>query len=202
MDNSNFTKDDYLQMSGRAGRRGMDTKGNIIFYGNIDYLSLMKSDLPEITGSTNPINSNYKVLNKDSIFENILNPERQNIVIENCQISNEKKLIWNLRKYQGISAFSLTLSKLEKEIFMKHDSDKEIYLLSKIESLISKNDNLLEEFKMKKIIDENKVELIKEYIDVVINIYNSLNKDKYLIIRKTLKNIFDTFNKILFNYII
>ena len=116
--------------------------------------------------------------------------------------SNEKKLIWNLRKYQGISAFSLTLSKLEKEIFMKHDSDKEIYLLSKIESLISKNDNLLEEFKMKKIIDENKVELIKEYIDVVINIYNSLNKDKYLIIRKTLKNIFDTFNKILFNYII
>ena len=85
---------------------------------------------------------------------------------------------------------------------MKHDSDKEIYLLSKIESLISKNDNLLEEFKMKKIIDENKVELIIEYIEVVINIYNSLNKDKYLIIRKTLKNIFDTFNKILFNYII
>ena len=77
MDNPNFTKDDYLQMSGRAGRRGMDTKGNIIFYGNIDYLSLMKSDLPEITGSTNPINSNYKVLNKESIFENILNPKRK-----------------------------------------------------------------------------------------------------------------------------
>ena len=40
---------------------------------------------------------------------------------------------------------------------------------------------------MKKIIDENKVELIKEYIDVVINIYNSLNKDKYLIIKKNIK---------------
>tara|TARA_B100002051_G_scaffold273908_1_gene313749 strand:+ start:2511 stop:5339 length:2829 start_codon:yes stop_codon:yes gene_type:complete len=202
MNHPNFTKDDYLQMSGRAGRRGMDTKGNIIFYGNIDYLSLMKSDLPEITGSTNPINSNYKVLNKDSIFENILNPERKNIIIENYQNSNEKKLIWNLRKYRGISEFSSTLLKLEKEIFMKHDSDKEIYLLSKIEVLINQNDNLLEEFKMKKIINENKVELIKEYIDVVINIYNSLNKDKYLILRKTLKNLFDIFNKILFNYII
>ena len=68
-------------------------------------------------------------------------------MIENYQSSNEKKLIWNLRKYQGISEFSLTLPKLEKEIYMKHDSDKEIYLLSKIESLISKNDNLLEDLK-------------------------------------------------------
>ena len=45
-----FTVDDYLQMSGRAGRRGLDTRGNTIFY-NVDYERLMKGELPEIRGS-------------------------------------------------------------------------------------------------------------------------------------------------------
>ena len=49
----------------------------------------MKSDLPEITGSTNPINSNYKVLNKEVYFENIINPKRETIMIK-YQSSNER----------------------------------------------------------------------------------------------------------------
>ena len=32
-----FTQEEYLQMSGRAGRRGKDTQGNIIFYGDCQY---------------------------------------------------------------------------------------------------------------------------------------------------------------------
>ena len=57
-----FTKDEYLQMSGRAGRRGKDTQGNIIFFGELNYLDLMMSDLPNIECNKKPIYSNYKAL--------------------------------------------------------------------------------------------------------------------------------------------
>ena len=84
---------------------------------------------------------------------------------------------------------------LEKELFMKHESDRPLYLLSKIDKLLQKG-KVLEEFKLKKIIDETKINLIKEYINVFIHIHNSLHPQKYIIIRKNLVLLFDIFNKI------
>ena len=135
-----FSKDEYLQMSGRSGRRGHDNQGNIIFYGNIDYLSLIDGNLPDIIGSTNPINTNYNILkdlNKflysDKIFKNFINDKRKIIKIEsyNKPIENHK-LLWYLRKYEKSYQFINQLDSIESELFLKTNQDQEVLLINHI----------------------------------------------------------------------
>ena len=50
-------------MSGRAGRRGLDDRGNIIFHNVKNYLELMKGSLPKLELIEGGVYDTYNIVN-------------------------------------------------------------------------------------------------------------------------------------------
>lgn len=103
-----FKVDNYLQMIGRSGRRGMDREGHII-YANVDWTGLMKGELGEIETTYKNID-NYSIveeLNSDfdtlssNIYKNILDSNEKKVTIKHDRFDSFTKnlLLWKLRDY-------------------------------------------------------------------------------------------------------
>ena len=205
-----ITNENYLQMSGRAGRRGKDTQGNIIFYGDIDHSNLMRSSNPDIIGCSKPIYDNYKVLRRyreegHPIFKNLIHSKREYIQVGkyNTLSSENDKLIWHLRNYKDSIYFISQLYNYEINLYKMNENDRPMYIIQKIYDFINNGKNeIFNCYKLKKLNHYSDLNIIKEYIEILMGIYNNTRKDKYMILRNTCLTVFKTLNYIVFNSII
>ena len=191
--NTNFNNSDYLQMSGRAGRRGHDTSGNIIFY-DIDYKKLIQSGLPTVSGTNKPMYTHYKYIEKlkniktDVVFENFLNDSRKIINTEINEYNRNNMIIfWHLRKYKNyLKCFEKINDKKYDEIVDEYDKCE--YLLNCLQCLFSID--FVDDYKKNKY---NQV--FKNLINVIIVFYNFINNTNK---KENLKKIYDTLKRIIF----
>ena len=171
---------------------------------------MMKSTQPDIKGSKKPIYSNYKALptkymRDNCVFKNMINEEREYINISNATMDEGgRKILWALREYSNACYFILNLSTIEKELYKIDESSRDLFFLKKISSLLcDENFSKTErEYKLRKISHDSMIPIFREYICIFQKIYNNLKNDKYMIILRTTKKIFNEVNKMIFNFII
>ena len=204
-ENTNFTQDDYLQMSGRAGRRGHDSKGNIIFW-NINFNNLMKSELPNINGSNIDINTSYKIknikLNTDKLFTNFINNQRKISNQENI-IINEKwsdLLQWKLRIYNNGNKLINNLDNIESKIFNENiEFNKELIIINYINNTIINNNELVNIYKNNKLTNKKDIDYLIILYNIIIILHNNVHNNKFMLLKKECKKIFTKIKNILIN---
>ena len=198
--NSEFTKDDILQISGRAGRRGHDSSGNVIYYNIDNFKNYIFNENPDIIGSDKNIYKNYNVLEKisnikiDNIYNNIINPDRK-ILNKNMYFDNNY-INWLLR-YSDIIFENNILIKIQTNIeTINNKYDKEICFIKLF------NDTSVIEIYKKNNINDNltdNLSKLKKICNICIIFYNNLD-NLYLDLKKVIYEIFIKLRYIILKY--
>lgn len=208
--NPNYSVSDYLQMSGRAGRRGHDTQGNIIFHGITNYIDLMKGRLPKLSGSDTRLGPSYSVVDRINKNISLKNMEwrinsHKNVLVKSTYSNKVLRLGWALRYYDPVDLFLDNVLTLERDIFMIDESKREDWLFRLVmDNLFCENvDTYHNIYKKNKIDDvENIVNLLKTLIqvaDVMKDIVNLLD-DSYMISKSISTIIFGKLRILIYKY--
>jgi len=205
----NYTTSDYLQMSGRAGRRGHDNQGNIIFHGLPNYFDLMKGHLPKLVGSKVGLGESYSVIkdmNKNLSLENLswrIDLKKNDIKSDITIPIKIQKLAWLLRYYEKSFQFLNEMNKMEKKIFMVEEDDREYWFYR----YIIKGLFDLDEEKYLMIYKKNKID---DVVDIILpnliqiasvhqSIVNSLD-NTFMITKKNSEIIFVNLKTLIYKY--
>jgi len=208
-----FKIDNYLQMIGRSGRRGMDREGHII-YANVDWTGLMKGELGAIESKYNNIN-NYNIIEKlnpdfknmgESTYKNILDSGQYDTVIKTDSYSDETQniLLWKLRDYNDNTiVFINNINKLEMSCKCEITPDSRVkiteYLLSTFFTSNKDSDiwiYIKGIIRLNKLPDDNYkcLKIFQKYLLLIKNIHNILVCDENEHYKFTCSHLKDIFN--------
>jgi superfamily II RNA helicase len=192
-DSNIFTNDDFLQMSGRAGRRGLDVKGNTIFY-DVDYKSILNSENPFIRGNIKCVKNRYKCCTKDitKLFDNYINNDK---IIDDAKytITEYPQIQWLCRKNNKIDVFLEKLENMNRKIFLKELDEPHIHILK----LFTEEKEFITSYKNNKVYN---IKLLKELNVIMVKIYNYLKDKRYNYIKIFIRDIFEKTKKLILNH--
>lgn len=205
---SEYSSTDYLQMSGRAGRRGHDNQGNIIFHNISNYSELMKQKLPKIEGSMKHINPSYQILSKlnknislTNLFKNPINEKNKELIQTNIHCHpNYQLLLWKLRYFKNSELFLKHFEKIEKQLFLDDHKIQYLFSLLNTQLLDFDDSTIYTDFKLKKISKNENYYRFKIIGNIVRDICNSLNKKNYKITIDTSYELFTICKQMIYNH--
>ena len=218
-DSTGFQIDNYLQMIGRSGRRGMDREGHII-YANVNWTGLMKGELGEIESPYKNID-NYSILGKlnedfkditQAVYSNILDSDKDKVIKKEDHYYDsytQNILLWKMRDYNEKTInFINNLMKLEMSCKIEINSDSRLklskYLVTSF--MCQEEDKFM--IYVKGILKFNKLpnddyeclKTFQKYLLLIKNIHNVLEGDEddyYKFTCIHLKDLFNTYKNII-----
>jgi hypothetical protein len=209
-----YTTSDYLQMSGRAGRRGKDKQGNILFHGIPEdiYLPLMKGDLPSIVGSPKPMYESYNVLRNhgftlSNLYQSRIHEGTEPLSSREFHYPDSRffKLLWYFRYYEKGVSFVENISSLERRLFRVSEGDRVSTLWGYLsDNLYELSEEVIHSYQQHKIEESYDSLVVLEHLRhlgyICRHLVNTLNPVTFMITLGLCREIFAKVQVLRFKY--